>query len=60
MLSNLIYQVGRSPAHYVVQVGSSQLDVGAGRNNLVHTVLLFLHRWELTRECLVLNKLGFY
>jgi len=39
-----IVQVGRSPAHYVVQVGDSRLDVGGGRNNLIHTLLLFLYR----------------
>merc|ERR1712243_26839 len=39
-----ILQVGRSPAHYVVQVGAGQLDVGTGRNNLIHTILLFLYR----------------
>jgi len=39
-----IVQVGRSPAHYVVQVGAGQLDVGTGRNNLIHTILLFLYR----------------
>ena len=44
-----IVQVGRSPALYVVQVGANQLDVGAGRNNLVHTVLLYLHRSVLER-----------
>ena len=36
--------MGRSPAHYVVQVGDSRLDVGGGRNNLIHTLLLFLYR----------------
>jgi len=39
-----IVQLGRSPAHYVVQVGAGQLDVGTGRNNLIHTILLFLYR----------------
>ena len=27
------------------QVGAGQLDVGTGRNNLIHTMLLFLYRW---------------
>lgn len=45
-----IVQTGRSPAHYVVQVGSNQLDVGGGRNNLVHTLLLFLHRVKQDRH----------
>jgi len=38
-----LVQVGRSPTHYVVQIGSQQLDVGGGRNNMVHSLLLFLH-----------------
>jgi len=38
-----LVQVGRSPTHYVVQIGSQQLDVGSGRNNMVHSLLLFLH-----------------
>jgi len=39
-----IVQTGRSPVHYVVQVGGKQLDVGGGRNNLIHSILLFLHK----------------
>jgi len=38
-----LVQLGRSPTHYVVQVGGQQLDVGSGRNNMVHSLLLFLH-----------------
>eukprot|EP00092_Neocalanus_flemingeri_P009246 GFUD01009951.1.p1 GENE.GFUD01009951.1~~GFUD01009951.1.p1 ORF type:complete len:540 (+),score=208.25 GFUD01009951.1:58-1677(+) len=38
-----LVQLGRSPTHYVVQVGGRQLDVGGGRNNMVHSLLLFLH-----------------
>ena len=38
-----LVQVGRSPTHYVVQIGGQQLDVGGGRNNMVHSLLLFLH-----------------
>jgi len=38
-----LVQVGRSPTQYVVQVGGRQLDVGGGRNNMVHSLLLFLH-----------------
>lgn len=45
-----IVQTGRSPVHYVVQVGSKQLDVGGGRNNLVHSVLLFLHTVKQDRH----------
>jgi len=45
-----IVQVAGSPAHYVVQAGSRQLDVGAGRNNLIHTLLLFLHRVKQDRN----------
>jgi len=38
-----LVQVGRCPTHYVVQIGGQQLDVGGGRNNMVHSLLLFLH-----------------
>ena len=33
-----VIQVNKSPRHYVVQLEEKQLDVGGGRNNLVHTV----------------------
>jgi len=39
-----IVQVKARPPHYVLQVGDKQLDVGAGRNNLIHTILLLLHQ----------------
>lgn len=39
-----IVQVKARPPNYVLQVGDKQLDVGSGRNNLIHTVLLFLHQ----------------
>lgn len=38
-----IIQIGRNPTHYVVQIGGQQLDVGSGRNNMIHSLLLFLH-----------------
>jgi len=38
-----LVQSGRSPTHYVIQVGGQQLDVGSGRNNMIHSLLLFLH-----------------
>lgn len=39
-----LVQTQARPPHYVVQVGDKQLDVGGGRNNLLHTLLLFLHQ----------------
>ena len=45
-----IVQVTKSPPHYVVQLGDQQLDVGAGRNNLIHSLLLFLHTVKVERS----------
>jgi len=39
-----IVQIKNRPPHYVLQIGDKQLDVGSGRNNLIHTLLLFLHQ----------------
>jgi len=39
-----IVQIKARPPHYVVQVGDKQLDVGGGRNNLLHSLLLFLQQ----------------
>lgn len=39
-----IVQTKNRPPHYVLQFGDKQLDVGGGRNNLIHTILLFLHQ----------------
>ena len=44
-----VIQVNKSPSHYVVQLEEKQLDVGGGRNNLVHTLLLFLHTVKVER-----------
>jgi len=44
-----VIQMTKSPSHYVVQLGEKQLDVGGGRNNLVHTLLLFLHTVKVER-----------
>ena len=44
-----VVQVTKSPSHYVVQLGEKQLDVGGGRNNMVHTLLLFLHTVKVER-----------
>ena len=44
-----IVQTCKSPPHYVVQVGDKQLDVGAGRNNMIHSLLLFLHTIKVDR-----------
>jgi len=48
-----IVQVSSRPPHYVVQVGDKQLDVGGGRNNLLHTLLLFLHQVKEEREGMI-------
>jgi hypothetical protein len=66
-----LVQVGRSPTHYVVQIGDQQLDVGGGRNNILHTLLLFLHtvkgdrggmvgrvQYSLLRNIVILLKLA--
>jgi len=45
-----ILQTSKSPIHYVVQVGDKQLDVGAGRNNMIHSVLLFLHTIKMEKS----------
>ncbi|KAJ9587901.1 hypothetical protein L9F63_018682, partial [Diploptera punctata] len=39
-----IYQVQISPAHYILLNGEDTLEVPKGRNNLLHTILLFLHQ----------------
>ena len=44
-----LVQLSKSPAHYVVQVADKQLDVGGGRNNLIHSLLLFLHTVKVER-----------
>jgi len=44
-----IVQTTKSPPHYVVQVGDKQLDVGSGRNNMIHSFLLFLHTVKVER-----------
>ncbi|PNF40193.1 Transmembrane protein 209 [Cryptotermes secundus] len=38
-----IYQVQMNPPHYVLLDGEDTLEVAKGRNNLFHTLLLFLH-----------------
>lgn len=38
-----IYQVQMNPPHYVLLEGEDTLEVAKGRNNLFHTLLLFLH-----------------
>ena len=45
-------QISKTPVcHYVVQVGDKQmLDVGSGRNNLIHSILLFLHTIKVDRS----------
>jgi len=45
-----ILQTSKSPIHYVVQVGDKQLDVGAGRNNMIHSILLFLHTIKMEKS----------
>jgi len=47
-----IVQISKTPVcHYVVQVGDKQmLDVGSGRNNLIHSILLFLHTIKVDRS----------
>ena len=44
-----LVQTGSRPTHYVFQVDSKQLDVGAGRNNMIHTVLLMMHHVKTAR-----------
>ena len=48
-----IIQDTKSPVHYVVQVGDKQLDVGVGRNNMIHSLLLFLHTVKVERSGLL-------
>ena len=48
-----IIQDTKSPVHYVVQVGDKQLDVGVGRNNMIHSLLLFLHTVKVERAGLL-------
>jgi hypothetical protein len=38
-----IYQVQVNPPHYVLLDGQDTLEMAKGRNNLCHTLLLFLH-----------------
>lgn len=38
-----IHQTSLHPPHYVLMLGEETLDITKGRNNLFHTVLLFLH-----------------
>lgn len=37
-----VVRVGARPPHYALALGGETLDVGRGRNNLLHTLLLFL------------------
>lgn len=40
----IIQEVQINPPHYVLIVKDQKLDVGKGRNNFLHTLLLFLHQ----------------
>jgi len=48
-----LVQLERSPPHFVLQVGQERLDVGEGRNNLLHSLLLFLHTVKQDRAGLL-------
>ncbi len=58
-----IVQTGHRPApHYILQIGSGEgggrkLELAPGRNNLFHTLLLFLHRLK-TKENGMLGKVN--
>jgi len=39
----IIYQTSISPPHYVLIIGEETREIAKGRNNLIHTLLLFFH-----------------
>ncbi|KAJ4448217.1 hypothetical protein ANN_10231 [Periplaneta americana] len=52
-----IYQVQINPPHYVLLEGEDTLEVAKGRNNLFHTLLLFLHQVK-TKEHGMLGRVN--
>lgn len=58
MRSIVILQSGERPAHFFLQVeGKDRLEISAGRNNLFHTLLFFLHHIK-TKESGMLGRIN--
>ncbi|XP_049832972.1 transmembrane protein 209 isoform X2 [Schistocerca gregaria] len=53
----IINEVQTNPPHYVLMVGDEKLELAKGRNNLFHTILLFLHQLK-TREHGMLGRVN--
>ncbi|XP_047117235.1 transmembrane protein 209 [Schistocerca piceifrons] len=53
----IIHEVQTNPPHYVLMVGDEKLELAKGRNNLFHTILLFLHQLK-TREHGMLGRVN--
>lgn len=53
----IIHEVQTNPPHYVLMVGDEKLELAKGRNNLFHTVLLFLHQLK-TKEHGMLGRVN--
>lgn len=52
-----IVQTSNKPPHYMLQVGEDKLELNAGRNNMLHTILLFLHHIK-TKENGILGRVN--
>ncbi|XP_046388654.1 transmembrane protein 209 [Ischnura elegans] len=53
----IIYQAKQSPPHFQLVTPEEILDIGKGRNNFFHTILLFLHLIK-TREHGMLGRVS--
>ena len=54
-----VVQTASKPPHYVLQIGETdRLELNGGRNNLFHTLLLFLHHVK-TKQGGVLGRVNF-
>ena len=56
--SIIILQSAERPPHFFLQFdGKERVEVSAGRNNLFHTILFFLHHIK-TKECGQLGRIN--
>lgn len=53
-----IVQTSSKPPHYILQIGENKRDLSPGRNNLFHTLLLFLFHIK-TKENGMLGRVNF-
>jgi hypothetical protein len=52
-----ILQVAAKPPHYVLQVNEDKMELNAGRNNMMHSLLFFLYLVK-TREHGILGRVN--